>query len=73
MQLKEQGKLFVVSHRFALWFKEQIKSLARNFFIIKERRPNNPNNEHDAKRAEKWRMHVIKEIAKKVTQIQNGT
>ena len=29
-------------------------------------------DERNLKRAEKWRNQVIREIAKKVTQIQNG-
>ena len=38
----------------------------------KERRPHVVTDEHNLKRAEKWRNQVIREIAKKVTQIQNG-
>jgi hypothetical protein len=29
-------------------------------------------DEHNLKRAERWRNQVIREVAKKVTQIQNG-
>ncbi len=39
----------------------------------KERRPNVPADERDLRKAEKWRNQVIREIAKKVTQIQNGS
>jgi hypothetical protein len=39
---------------------------------LQERRPHTVENEFNGKRAEKWRNQVIREIAKKVTQIQNG-
>jgi pre-mRNA-splicing factor ISY1 len=38
----------------------------------KERRPTHPADERSLVKAEKWRNQVIREIAKKVTQIQNG-
>ena len=42
------------------------------FTQIKERRPTLATDEKDLRKAEKWRNQVIREIAKKVTQIQNG-
>ena len=40
--------------------------------ILKERRPYLVSEETDVRRAEKWRNQVIREIAKKVAQIQNA-
>jgi pre-mRNA-splicing factor ISY1 len=52
-----------------LQLKEKLKDEGK---LREERRPWDVNKEHDSRRAEKWRTHVIKEIAKKVTQIQNA-
>ncbi|CAN8018095.1 unnamed protein product [Ixodes persulcatus] len=39
---------------------------------VQERRPFLASNCHNLRKCEKWRMQVIREIAKKVAQIQNG-
>jgi pre-mRNA-splicing factor ISY1 len=39
----------------------------------RERRPYLASECLDLPKAEKWRMQIIREIAKKVAQIQNGT
>lgn len=41
-------------------------------FIVQDKRPSVVTDEKDLRKAEKWRNQVIREIAKKVTQIQNG-
>ena len=40
--------------------------------ILKEKRPFSTQEETNLRRAERWRTQVIREVAKKVAQIQNG-
>jgi pre-mRNA-splicing factor ISY1 len=53
----------------ARWRNLQLKEAGK---LIVERRPNLASDEHNLKRAEKWRNQIIREIARKVTQIQNA-
>lgn len=53
----------------ARWRNLQLKEQGK---LWVERRPTVPSDERDLKKAEKWRNQVIREIAKKVTQIQNA-
>lgn len=53
----------------ARWRNLQLKEAGK---LYVERRPTYPGDERDLRKAEKWRNQVIREIAKKVTQIQNA-
>lgn len=53
----------------ARWRNLQLKEQGK---LWVERRPTVASDERDLKKAEKWRNQVIREIAKKVTQIQNA-
>lgn len=53
----------------ARWRNLQLKEQGK---LYVERRPTLPSDEKDLRKAEKWRNQVIREIAKKVTQIQNA-
>jgi len=53
----------------ARWRNLQLKEQGK---LYVERRPTVPADEKDLRKAEKWRNQVIREIAKKVTQIQNA-
>lgn len=53
----------------ARWRNLQLKEAGK---LYVERRPTVPADERDLRKAEKWRNQVIREIAKKVTQIQNA-
>ncbi|KAI0984724.1 hypothetical protein GJ496_009365 [Pomphorhynchus laevis] len=53
----------------ARWRQLQLKEQGK---LNKERRPYLASEEFNLKKAEKWRQDVIREIAKKVTQIQNA-
>lgn len=41
--------------------------------LAKERRPYLASECKDLKECERWRREILREISKKVTQIQNGT
>ena len=60
---------FVVPYIYILRYKVLITIIIQ---FEKERRPHVVTDEHNLKRAERWRNQVIREVAKKVTQIQNG-
>jgi len=53
----------------ARWRQLQLKEQGK---LHIDRRPTLASDERDVRRAEKWRNQVIREIAKKVTQIQNA-
>lgn len=53
----------------ARWRQLQLKEQGK---LRVDRRPLVPNDEMNVRRAEKWRYQVVREIAKKVAQIQNG-
>ncbi|XP_066991150.1 pre-mRNA-splicing factor ISY1 homolog [Anabrus simplex] len=52
----------------ARWRAAQVNDLGKE----KERRPYLASECHDLQKAEKWRLQIIREIAKKVAQIQNA-
>lgn len=52
----------------ARWRAAQVSDTGKE----KERRPYLASECLDLSKAEKWRMQIIREIAKKVAQIQNG-
>lgn len=52
----------------ARWRAAQVSDTGKE----RERRPYLASECHDLPKAEKWRMQIIREIAKKVAQIQNG-
>ncbi|CAF0772056.1 unnamed protein product [Brachionus calyciflorus] len=53
----------------ARWRNLQLKEQGK---LFDDRRPLNVNDEFSLKKAERWRNQVIRDIAKKVTQIQNA-
>ena len=53
----------------ARWRQLQLKEQGK---LRVDRRPLVPSDEMNVRRAEKWRYQVVREIAKKVAQIQNG-
>lgn len=53
----------------ARWRQLQLKEQGK---VRVDRRPHLASEETNVKKAEKWRYQVVREIAKKVAQIQNG-
>jgi len=53
----------------ARWRQLQLKEQGK---LRVDRRPHLASEETNVKKAEKWRYQVVREIAKKVAQIQNG-
>ncbi len=53
----------------ARWRQLQLKEQGK---LRIDRRPHLASEEENVKKAEKWRYQVVREIAKKVAQIQNG-
>jgi pre-mRNA-splicing factor ISY1 len=54
----------------ARWRQLQLKEQGK---LRVDRRPHLASEETNVKKAEKWRYQVVREIAKKVAQIQNGS
>lgn len=53
----------------ARWRQLQLKEQGK---LRVERRPHLASEETNVKKAEKWRYQVVREVAKRVAQIQNG-
>lgn len=60
--------VFMIRTTLARWRAAQVQEAG----VQKERRPYLASECNDLPQAEKWRLQIVREIAKKVAQIQNG-